>query len=305
MKGESMIFEKRKTQVALLKLYVSEFQKKVSARLKVNYELTTLGPIFSDTTKNTKPKILVVAHIFYQDQVADLLARLLEINDLTEVVVTTTSDDVRFVAEAYEIKFKVPFRIVELPNRGRNFGPLFEVMSSLETKFDYLLHVHGKKSLHTGSKLVASWVDFLYKNLLDPKNFAATIDLMQSEKSVGIAYPDVSSFVSKLNMCWGLNFHPVMGLALDLGVAKPKFLTSKLHFPAGGMFLLRLETYTELFESGITQDNFLEERGSIDGMMEHGIERLFGAFADSKGMSQVALNYYTNKNVKIRYRGLI
>jgi lipopolysaccharide biosynthesis protein len=228
---------------------------------------------------------------------------LLELPFLSKIVVTTTSHDVKVASEAFGAKFKVPFKVMQFPNRGRNFGPLFEVMAKIEPKYDFLLHIHGKKSLHTNSEKIMPWTDALYTSLLKPSSLGAALRLMQADEEVAVTYPDVTKFVSRFNLCWGMNFEPVSEIAFELGISKPRFLTSRLNFPAGGMFLIRLGVYQDLFASSITQQSFSVENGSVDGMLEHGLERLFGAIADNKGMYQVALDYVTGNHVKMMCRG--
>lgn len=232
-----------------------------------------------------------------------LLDRLSALPHVSAVFVTTPSRAILKAAEQFSSKFKAPFNVMLLPNIGRNFGPLFEVMSRERMNFEYLLHVHGKKSLHTRRKKIEPWIETLHSNLLKPKHFESILELLQSDHSIAIAYPNVSKYISGMNMCWGLNFEPISEQAAQIGIGKPPLLTEKLNFPAGGMFLLRLSNYQNLFAELFSQNDFAEERGSVDGALEHGLERLFGAVADENGLSQVALNFETGVHVKLSLGG--
>jgi lipopolysaccharide biosynthesis protein len=292
-----------KTQLKLLMLIFSELIARALRRTESNYRVEKLALNAPKPNSTISTKTLAVVHLYYLDQVEELLIRMSRVPSLSAVFVTTPSIEVQNSAEEFSLLFECPFQVVLLPNRGRNFGPLFEVMSKERQNFDYLLHVHGKKSLHSRRSRMALWAEALYADLLDPQNFSEILEFMKSDLSVAIAYPNVSKYISKINMCWGLNYDSVSDKASKLGVDKPQFLTTKLNFPAGGMFLLRLPVYQDLFANLVSQCDFSHEIGSVDGDLEHGLERIFGAIADARGMSQLVTNFDTGHHVKLSIRG--
>ncbi len=294
---------KIKTQLKLLMLIFPELIARAFRRTETNYRVEKLALNVPKPYSTISTKTLAVVHLYYLDQVEDLITRMSRVPSLSAVVVTTPSIEVQKSAEKFSSLFECPFQVVLLPNRGRNFGPLFEVMSNERQKFDYLLHVHGKKSLHSGRARMALWAEALYANLLDPQNFEQILAFMKYDLSVAISYPNVSKYISKINMCWGLNFDSVSEKASKLGVDKPQFLTTQLNFPAGGMFLLRLSVYQNLFADLVSQSEFSDESGSVDGNLEHGLERIFGAIADASGMSQLVTDFDKGHHVKLSIRG--
>ena len=49
-------------------------------------------------------------------------------------------------------------------NCGRDFGPMFVLFAEKLKKYDYIMHIHSKKSLRTGSEQ-SEWRQYLHRKL--------------------------------------------------------------------------------------------------------------------------------------------
>ncbi|MCX5578963.1 rhamnan synthesis F family protein [Kaistia terrae] len=64
----------------------------------------------------------------------------------------------------------------------------------------------------------------------------------------------------------------------------------KLEYFAGTMFWVRSEVLSALRMLDLSLENFHEENGSIDGGLEHALERLFGIAVTAVGMRVVDIS---------------
>lgn len=177
-----------------------------------------------------------------------------------------------------ETKFSgVEFLLV--PNVGRNFAPLVVEVLPKARNFDYLLHLHSKRSPQIGSEGV-EWGRQSWNLLLHPARLGGIISLLAERKEIGIVAPDVSRFVSAAGYSWlgSEDKYKKLRMKTDtLGIHAPFF------FPAGGMFLANADILTEGLAGLFGYSDFPEEKAQLDGELHHGLERLVGALCIREG----------------------
>ena len=121
------------------------------------------------TSSNRPVKIAIVLHIFYEDYVDKFCSLISRIDFPVDVFVTTPNTKIANAAEKKLSRTqnvnKVEVALV--PNRGRNFAPLFVEFGQEMLKYDIIGHFHSKKSLFSG-KEQTEWADYLFNVLLDP-----------------------------------------------------------------------------------------------------------------------------------------
>ena len=165
-------------------------------------------------------------------------------------------------------------KIRTCPNRGRDIAPLICLFREELSAYDFICHIHTKKSLHTAAH--ASWADFIFRHLFgnDPDWVRRIFALL--EKDAGIVYPPDFLMMREEPSGWGS----------DLGIAKeffgrihPEISLEKefsvIEFPQGSMFWARREYVEEFLKLDLSFEDFPPEPLGTDGTLPHALERLF------------------------------
>lgn len=255
------------------------------AVLSVQEEKTSIHGSFS---------IVYVFHIFHKDYLQKLLEftnKSLKQANITILVSTSKQDIYENLKDLYwSVHPKIQVRFV--PNRGRNFGPLFVEFASEIRKHDILIHLHSKKSSHSKGKLGVEWGSRAWKLLaLDERLSSSTIATLQSNVSVGLLYPYVEDLVRPINLAWSTNYFPLVDSEMEHVLPKPRSLFDPLQFPAGGMFAAKVDALLPLLRLSWAYSQFPVELGQVDGTLQHGLERAIGKVADARGFSQVTYDF--------------
>ena len=136
--------------------------------------------------------VAVMVHAYYPDTFDEICATLRRaLRFPFTLLVSTPTDEVRAAADASIQRHGLPasatVRIV--PNRGRNFGPFVAAFATEIAAHDYVLHLHTKRSLFTGSDQ-AHWRDQLVSSLVgSPAVVGAALRLLAGEAG-GPGTPD-------------------------------------------------------------------------------------------------------------------
>lgn len=219
--------------------------------------------------------IAIHIHVFYPDlaeQVAGLLRNMPYPYDLYVSVVSSKAQKVCQHAFA-ELPLCRNVKIRRVPNRGRNIAPLLCTFGEELSHYDYIAHLHTKKSLYNQGA-TEGWRQYLYRTLLgSPDRIRRIFTLMQGVPPYGIVYPQNYVLLPYWANTWLSNREPGRFWSARLGIGEiPR---GYFDYPAGSMFWARGEALLPLFQAGITLQDFPEETGQTDGTLAHTIERLF------------------------------
>ncbi len=229
-------------------------------------------------------KIAIQAHIFYADllnEMATYCANMpYKFDALISIVDAGIADKVRAAFEKISNAEKIIVRVV--PNRGRDVAPLVVGFGDVLTDYDFVAHIHSKKSLYTG-KEQQNWRQYLFDALLGSaerirKIFRAFVD----DETVGVIYPRPADNVPYNAFTWLSNRAVGMELLRRAGIAPNT--TDYFDFPAGTMFWARTRAVRKFFAAGLTIDDFPPERGQNDGTIAHAFERSILLAALTEGM---------------------
>ncbi len=229
-------------------------------------------------------KIAIQAHIFYADlleEMATYCANMpYKFDALISIVDVGIADKVRAAFEKIPNVEKIIVRVV--PNRGRDVAPLVVGFGDVLTDYDFVAHIHSKKSLYTG-KEQQNWRQYLFDALLGSaerirKIFRAFVD----DETVGVIYPRPADNVPYNAFTWLSNRAVGMELLSRAGIAPNT--TDYFDFPAGTMFWARTRAVRKFFAAGLTIDDFPPERGQNDGTIAHAFERSILLAALTEGM---------------------
>lgn len=170
-------------------------------------------------------------------------------------------------------------KIVLAANKGRNFGPLLTHFEKELESFQFAIHLHSKKSVHSDPNFAANWSSLLWESLLlDPVIMMGFLNRMRVDEGIKLAYPVDLDLLPPDAYSWAqcLPFVPseFWGSIKTRGLDKGRIL-----FPAGGMFISRTEIYGDwLYRKKWSANDFPEEEGQLDRTVHHAVERLIGLY---------------------------
>lgn len=228
------------------------------------------------TTDNTNEKrVAVVVHAFYLDVFEEILSELKLISTPFKLFVSTTVEN--RVAIDNQLKTSgLEFDIFIFPNKGRDVLPFIKIMPKVvDEGFEFVLKLHTKKSKHR--KDGDTWRYDLYNKLIGLERMEKALSIFDEDFNVGIIGPE--GHVVQMSNFWGSNQENVLKLSKRLAVHDDNVMS--LGFVAGTMFYARVEALLPVMSLGLSDNDFDDEKGQIDGTMAHGLERLFAISACS------------------------
>ena len=234
----------------------------------------------------TQPgRIAIQTHIFYLDLLDDMAAYCANMPYKFDALISII--DGSAIAKVHDAFKKIPnaekviVRVV--PNRGRDVAPFLVGFADLLPEYDFALHIHSKKSLHTGSEL-QSWRNYLFDALLgSPEGIRKIFKAFDDDKSVGVIYPRPAENVFYASFTWLSNRDAGMELLSRAGIPPNK--TDYFDFPAGTMFWARTQALRKFFSIGLTIEDFPTEQGQNDGTIAHTFERSILLATKAQGMN--------------------
>ncbi len=226
----------------------------------------------------------IVVHIYYEDAWPDIAEVLKRVSLSFDLIVTTVPGRERLI-EA--VRHDFPHAGIEtMENRGRDVRPFLLLLERGQLdRYRYVCKVHGKKSSDGGRKshMGAMWRRRLLLDLLAAPGIAETIvERFERDPSIGMigshAFRLPSESYSQ-DLAWSGNRPMVLELAARMGVPAERF---RLDFFGGTMFWARPEALRPLRDLSLAEA-FPEERGLLDGGLEHATERLFATSVVAAG----------------------
>jgi glycosyltransferase involved in cell wall biosynthesis len=221
-------------------------------------------------------------HLHYADLAADFAVRLEAAKCRADLFITTTSAQKRLEVEFAFRRYKLGrVRVVEVPNRGRDIGPLLDgVKPYLRTgNYDIIGHLHGKRSAAVDSDMGERWRTFLTDTLLgDRDNLRQIWSLFEIDRKLGLVFAE-----DRHSVGWTKNWGVAEKLAQRL-VPMPDLPDFPL-FPLGTMFWCRPAALEPLWKLDFEPDDFPVEPAPYDGTILHAIERMLPAVTESVGHS--------------------
>lgn len=240
-----------------------------------------------DTPDRIEPRTLAIVHLYFSEYVSTFLraATQYKPNDNIEILVTTPlqeiADQISIATKSLDIKVSV----VVVPNRGRNLGPFFIESRNRLQRFEFITHVHSKKSTHTKSSMAKEWSSRSWDLLFaDKKKLIRALELARKHSNIAVAYPDVSDLLPPWAYSWLSNLSNAKAWyrARDLN-----FHQSRIAYPAGGMFLLNVSNMQQLYSDEYVYEDFPDEKGQLDGELHHLLERLLGTVPLDLGLKHL------------------
>ena len=229
-------------------------------------------------------KIAIQAHIFYLDLLEEMVSYCANMpykfDALISIVDETATDKVQAAFAKIKNAEKVIVRVV--PNRGRDVAPFLVGFGDVLGEYDFIAHIHSKKSLYSGEDKF-NWRKYLFNALLgNPKHIRKIFRAFADDESVGVIYPRPADDVPYNAFTWLSNRGIGRSFLKRADIAPNK--TDYFDFPAGTMFWTRTAALKKIFNLNLTVEDFPPEQGQNDGTIAHVFERSILLAAQSEGM---------------------
>ena len=230
--------------------------------------------------QNNNIKICIQIHLYHIDLIHEIIMNLNYIPFPFHCYISTDSDEkIAIIQNEFnkECKNADKVFIEKFENRGRDVAPFIEQMKHKINNYDFILHIHTKKSV-TCNGFRDDWRRYLYKNLLGSvENIYRIFGEFLADKNLGLIYPE--NFPSLIpNINWAdkpqdiqqakddvLNYLKKIGVEINLGEIP--------EFTAGNMFWARTKAIKKAFGDDIKFSDFPVESGQLDMTLAHFIER--------------------------------
>jgi glycosyltransferase involved in cell wall biosynthesis len=253
-----------------------------------NKENSTLpdNVIIFDPKENEKfesdKKIAIQIHMFYTDiapQIKQYLSNMPAGTDLL-VSVMTIADKIYIENFFADIKNAKNIYVEVVQNIGRDISPLLITFKEAWLEYDYLCHIHTKRSLH--ADFGDLWRTYLFDSLLGSKQcIVNSINYLENHNDVSIVYPENYFEIKKFTTLDDCT--PEINQVLTkLGLPEEESYVG-YPFAAGTMQWFRTSHFKDLIDLNFQYDDFKETNTKLDGTLAHAMERLFAIFAIKKG----------------------
>lgn len=215
------------------------------------------------------PRVAAVIHLYYEDLAQATLEVLQHIPLDCDVYISTDSEHKRLgILSTFSRWTSGALDVRVLPNRGSDVGPFLEILREIRHRYDLLLHLHGKKSLHWDRG--HGWRQHLYDTLCGSAAIVSSVlQAFESSPLLGMVFPQHWTPVRPA-VTWGYSFEDALELAgrigMDLRHDQP------LDFPTGSMFWARPAALRPMLDFGVGLGDYADEAGAIT--YAHALERL-------------------------------
>ncbi|HNB51597.1 MAG TPA: rhamnan synthesis F family protein, partial [Anaerolineales bacterium] len=251
-------------------------------------EIKTVSP-----ANEVAGKIAIHLHVFYADLVKEFVGYFKNMPFDYDLFISAASDEALTASERAFVQLPhcCNVTIQRVANRGRDIAPIFCAFGLQLAGYDYIAHLHTKKSLYNKGA-TEGWRDYLCKNLMGSEERIRQIfTLLQGEDAYGIVYPQNYYLLPYWANTWLANRGMASALGARMGIEIPR---GYFDYPASSMFWSRGKALAPLFQAGLTLEDFPEEHGQKDGTLAHTIERLFVISARKQGFSPAILKDEVN-----------
>jgi len=230
--------------------------------------------------QNNNIKICIQIHLYHIDLIHEIIMNLNYIPFPFHCYISTDNDEkIAIIQNEFNKECKNADKIIieKFENRGRDVAPFIEQMKNKINNYDFILHIHTKKSI-TCNGFRDNWRKYLYRNLLGSvENIYRIFGEFLADKNLGLIYPE--TFPPLLpNINWADKFQNIQQAKNDVlnyfkKIGVETTLSEIPEFTAGNMFWARTKAIKKVFGDNIKFYDFPVENGQLDMTLAHIIER--------------------------------
>lgn len=252
-------------------------------------DLVELANIVPFGEERSPGRIAVHTHVFYLDLAREIATYLRHVPFAFDLFVSTVDEAAKETCETIfrELRWMQQLTVRVTPNCGRDIAPMVCLFGKELSNYDFVAHIHTKKSLYADGHM-SGWREYLLHQLLGSEDQVRRIfALFVGDPRLGLVYPqNYRQFPY-----WGNTWLSNKGLGREwcqrLGIEDMP--EGYFDYPAGSMFWTRMAGLRALFDAGILFSDFPEEAGQTDGTLAHCIERLLALTTRQAGLGTAIL----------------
>lgn len=292
---------KNKLKGIFYRIFGFLFRNTTSYRVwnSINYKekvQTTVSVSQEEAEKyNCDKKIAIHLHLYYTDLLEEFKKYFNNIPFTFDILVSVTDKDVvSYVKTQLEQVSRVNLVFVEVVNnRGRDVAPFVVTFGSRILNYDYICHVHSKKSLFTGGEQ-SEWRKYLLDGLMGSvSTVKRNLYLLEKGEKVGLLYPETFSKMPYIAHTWLRNKASRDELLERINVLV-KNSDIYIDYPLGTMFWARVDAIRQFFEARIKLEEFQKEEGQTDGTIAHAFERCLSLVCKYNGYNLLVFDLEDN-----------
>lgn len=250
-----------------------------------------------NNTLDTSRKIAVHIHCFYTDLLPELYECLICIPQRFDLFVSTDTDTKKSEIENYfcNVNNLNKLSVTVFQNKGRDIYPFLYMLKDRFSEYDYICHIHTKKSLYSNlnPEFGNNWRRYLYKHLFGSReNVKFIINKFNNNKNIGMIYPPDFPLVHKCKGSTKNERKDIRKVLKHFGIKLNK-KDSLLEYSAGSFFWFRTDALKDLFlDFDYLDINCPEENKQRTSTILHSYERIFTHICKKNGYS--VLNVFNN-----------
>ena len=248
-------------------------------------DIRSINPLQSESPG----RIAIHAHVFYSDLAEEMAGHLEQIPWEFDLYVSAASREAAGICRKHFSRLSRLGKMIikEVPNRGRDIAPMFTFFRDSLLEYDYVAHIHTKKSLYNAGA-TQGWREYLLGGLLGSQESVRRIfNLFLSNQHIGLIYPQNFSGLPYIANTWLSNLGQGRYWCQKLGVEHVP--NGYFSYPAGSMFWAKIQALRPIFELCLTLEDFPDEAGQTDGTLAHCLERLLPITIKHTGYSTAIL----------------
>lgn len=230
--------------------------------------------------------VAVILHAFHVAMLPEIAAYLQNIPFPADLFISTDAETKRpAVEQAFAGWTSGTMTLHITPNRGRDIGPKLVGFAAVHDRYEYVLHLHTKQSVHD-DRLVG-WRGYLLQTLLgSPETVHGVFAAFAQSPRLGLLAPQHIELLRPW-IRWSENHAEAEALAARMGFPLPP--DAPLDFPSGSMFWARTAALRPLLDLKLGFDDFPAEHGQTDGTLAHAIERLYFLVCEQAGYDWIKI----------------
>jgi lipopolysaccharide biosynthesis protein/ubiquinone/menaquinone biosynthesis C-methylase UbiE len=279
------IFRERGLRYLLRRIYLKVQQRRLKPSAIQNAELVEriqdfrVVPYYLDPYQEVPTdfphlgSIAIHLHLYYEDMLEQCIQHLANIPTEFDLFVSVSKDNKTDVS-LDRLRSSLPLLrniiVQKTPNRGRDIAPFIIEFGQSMLKYDFIAHMHTKKSLHNPH--LSDWFTEIMGALFrSPGDIYQILQLLAGDAK--FVYPAPSLRILTDRYGWGDNF----SLARDVAA---KFLKQRItqqsfvEFPQGTMFWAKSTALDDFLRLPFRYSDFPVEPIPADGTLAHALERL-------------------------------